>query len=190
MQRRVAIGMFLSAPVWTTTACTHQPWCTAPLDARGYDNETRDYGVPPTNDIHADDFQLPTPMTVDGATTVTTMEVRNLMIGTPPPVLIDVLGGVVTASLPGSVWIRGAGVGTSVDDPVQRRLAAALSPLTGGNLYRPLVFYCLSKTCWLSHNAAVRAVAMGYRAVYWYRGGRNAWLAAGLPLEPMRTVVL
>jgi rhodanese-related sulfurtransferase len=40
--------------------------------------------------------------------------------------------------------------------------------------------------CWLSRNATVRTVALGYSQVYWYRGGRNAWIAAGLPLQPVR----
>lgn len=30
-------------------------------------------------------------------------------------------------------------------------------------------------------NLALRLVAMGYTRVYWYRGGREAWKAAGLP---------
>jgi rhodanese-related sulfurtransferase len=47
------------------------------------------------------------------------------------------------------------------------------------------VLFCLSKTCWLSHNAAVRAVALGYRKVFWCRGGREAWVAAGLAMEPV-----
>jgi len=29
--------------------------------------------------------------------------------------------------------------------------------------------------------AALRAVAAGYGKVYWYRGGIEAWTAAGLP---------
>ena len=59
-----------------------------------------------------------------------------------------------------------------------------LSELAGGNKARAIVFFCLSKTCWLSHNAAVRAVALGYD-VYLYCGGRNAWQAAGLAMEPV-----
>ena len=31
-------------------------------------------------------------------------------------------------------------------------------------------------------NLALRLVALGYTEVYWYRGGREAWLAAGLPV--------
>jgi len=35
-------------------------------------------------------------------------------------------------------------------------------------------------------NLAVRLVALGYKNVFWYRGGREAWEVAGLPEEEMR----
>jgi len=38
--------------------------------------------------------------------------------------------------------------------------------------------------CWESYNAALRALRLGYREVYWYRGGVASWQAAGLPLYP------
>lgn len=44
-----------------------------------------------------------------------------------------------------------------------------------------LVFYCASSSCWLSVNAAMRAVQLGYTKVHWYRGGLAAWAQAGLP---------
>jgi rhodanese-related sulfurtransferase len=43
------------------------------------------------------------------------------------------------------------------------------------------VFFCSGVRCWLSYNAALRAVRGGYANVYWYRGGIDAWRAAGLP---------
>ena len=47
---------------------------------------------------------------------------------------------------------------------------------------RTVVFFCESAQCWLSHNASLRALALGYRDVVWYRGGIEAWEAAGLPM--------
>ncbi len=52
-----------------------------------------------------------------------------------------------------------------------------------------MVFYCLAE-CWMSWNAAKRAIALGYRQVIWYPEGTDGWAAAGLPLsvtepEPM-----
>jgi PQQ-dependent catabolism-associated CXXCW motif protein len=45
-----------------------------------------------------------------------------------------------------------------------------------------VVLYCLAD-CWMSWNAAKRALAIGYSNVAWYREGTDGWVAAGLPLE-------
>jgi rhodanese-related sulfurtransferase len=44
-----------------------------------------------------------------------------------------------------------------------------------------LIFFCLDGSCPESYQAAKQALAAGYRDVLWYRGGVNAWSAAGLP---------
>ena len=62
-------------------------------------------------------------------------------------------------------------------DDFRRGLDKALD-----NRKRPLVFYCL-KDCWMSWNAAKRALAQGYPNVDWYPEGSDGWAAAGLPLE-------
>jgi PQQ-dependent catabolism-associated CXXCW motif protein len=49
------------------------------------------------------------------------------------------------------------------------------------------VFYCLA-SCWMSWNAAKRALAIGYRHVAWYPDGTDGWAADHLPLE-LRTPV-
>ena len=80
-------------------------------------------------------------------------------------------------AIPGSLWIPGVGLGeipVSVDDFYRQRLAAA----TNEHLARPLIIYC-HKTCWLSWNAAKRAISYGYRNVYWYPYGIEGWKAAG-----------
>ncbi|MGH8209820.1 MAG: MBL fold metallo-hydrolase [Steroidobacteraceae bacterium] len=88
-------------------------------------------------------------------------------------------------AIPGSLWIPGVGLGEippAVDGFFRQRLAAA----TGGSLTRRLVIYC-HKTCWLSWNAAKRAISYGYRNVYWFRDGIEGWKAAGYPtaiIEP------
>jgi PQQ-dependent catabolism-associated CXXCW motif protein len=88
-------------------------------------------------------------------------------------------------AIPGSWWIPGVGLGEippTVDGFFRQRLATA----TGGNLKRRLVIYC-HETCWLSWNAAKRAISYGYGSVYWYRDGIEGWKAAGYPtavIEP------
>nr|WP_146910579.1 rhodanese-like domain-containing protein [Arenimonas daejeonensis] len=53
---------------------------------------------------------------------------------------------------------------------------------TQGRKDRPMVFYCQSTQCWMSYNAALRAINLGYTKVLWYRGGIEAWQQAGLPM--------
>jgi PQQ-dependent catabolism-associated CXXCW motif protein len=176
---------FIAVLFCVSAGCAAQPWQKVSLTAPAYDNETQDFGVQPTTIIRTGDFDAPTPTRIVGATTITTPQLRDMMLASPPPMLIDVLGGNQTVSLPGALWLRGAGLGNSLHDQTQEKLGMRLSELAGGNKARAIVFFCLSKTCWLSHNAAVRAVALGYSNVYWYRGGRNAWQAAGLAMEPV-----
>ena len=57
-----------------------------------------------------------------------------------------------------------------------------LEKATGGDKAKPLVFYCL-RDCWMSWNAAKRAIAVGYRDVSWYPDGTDGWSEAGHPLE-------
>jgi PQQ-dependent catabolism-associated CXXCW motif protein len=159
-------------------------WWGTPLQYDTYDGETQNFGLRPTATIRVNNFEAPTPTTIIGAHTVTTPRLRDMLASPNPPLLIDVLGGNPQDSLPGAILFTQAGLGNSYSDQVQQHLAAHLTQLTHGNLRAPIVFFCLSKTCWLSHNAAVRAVSLGYTNVLWYRGGRDAWIAAGLPMEP------
>ena len=79
--------------------------------------------------------------------------------------------------IPGSLWIAGAGAGTidsNVDKLYQQRLAEA----TSHDLAHPVVVYCHER-CWLSWNAAKRAIRYGYRNVYWFPDGIEGWRAAG-----------
>ena len=57
-----------------------------------------------------------------------------------------------------------------------------LAKVTHGDRTRLIVLYCLAD-CWMSWNAAKRALAIGYSNVAWYREGTDGWLAAGLPLK-------
>ena len=52
---------------------------------------------------------------------------------------------------------------------------------------RTLVIYCKAG-CWMSWNAAKRAIAYGYSNVLWFPDGTDAWAAAGLPTEPSEPV--
>ena len=159
---------------------------TATLAGTVFDEETKSWGVEPTNSYRAKKVHAPTPNTIAGATVVTTGELLERMRGASPPVLVDVLGRKSHRTLPGALWLKGAGTGR-VDDDLQEKLAAALEKATGGDKGRTVVFFCQSAQCWLSHNASLRALALGYGDVVWYRGGIQAWEAAGLPMVRPRS---
>lgn len=149
-------------------------------------SEDADHGIAPTRVLKTTGLSGPTPRDIPGAKTIRTEELRRSLGSQPQPLLFDVLGGDGHASLPGAIWLPGAGRGESFSDSIQQQLARALEATTKGDRSRPIVFFCQGPQCWLSYNAALRAVALGYQSVYWYRGGIEAWLAAGGELAPMR----
>jgi PQQ-dependent catabolism-associated CXXCW motif protein len=141
------------------------------------------------------DYRAPTPLTVPGGRMVSTEEARALL-GRRDVVWVDMLPaprrpeGLAPGSLwrpsprlgiPGSVWLPEAGRGV-LPPETEAWFRDSLARATGGDLGRPVVFYCLAD-CWMSWNAAKRAAAWGYREVLWYRDGTDGWEAAGLPTE-------
>lgn len=155
--------------------------------AQAYAEEDRDWGVAATERLREAPYTAPTPLAIPGARLIATRELEALVSPGHPerPVLVDVASGEGHLTLPGAVWIPGSGRGTSFVDPIQAQFIDLMARLTGGNKSRPLVYFCVNAQCWLSYNAALRAVAAGYTRVYWYRGGIEAWRAAGLPLAAM-----
>ncbi len=153
-------------------------------------DETQDFGVAPSAELRLVDHASPTPREIPGARTISTAEVRKLLQAAPAkrPVFFDALGDEHHASLPGAISLPGVGHGTSFDDEIQGRLAKTLAAATGGDRGRTLIFFCTGPRCWLSYNAALRAVRLGYRDVRWYRGGLEAWGAGGGALTELRTV--
>lgn len=76
-----------------------------------------------------------------------------------------------------AVWLPNVGYGvlSPEHDAYFRR---NLSALTNGSKAKPLVFFCL-RNCWMSWNAAKRALSYGYSNVAWYRDGTDGWQEAG-----------
>jgi PQQ-dependent catabolism-associated CXXCW motif protein len=153
-------------------------------------DEAADFGVAPTRELRLINYAAPTPREVPGAKTVMTPQLRAWLQRDPQqqPLLLDVIGDQGHDSLPGAIWLPGAGRGLSFDDALQAHFAKSLEQLTEGDRGRALVFFCAGNRCWLSYNAALRAAILGYSEVYWYRGGIDAWISAGGKLAPIRTV--
>jgi PQQ-dependent catabolism-associated CXXCW motif protein len=142
--------------------------------------------VEPTSNLRTSELSAPTPATIPGARTITTAELVDLRRASPRPVLIDVMGGTGHNTIPGSVWLQGAGVGTSFDDGIQSRLVAAVTRLTQDDKNRTVVTFCPSEHCWASYNTALRLARAGFTDVRWYRGGMLAWNSSQQPTEPAR----
>jgi PQQ-dependent catabolism-associated CXXCW motif protein len=134
----------------------------------------------------------PVPLTLTGGTVIHNAHQLRALIKQGGTVIVDVSNAprrpehmapdapwlpLPHRAIPGSLWIPGVGLGeipVAVDDFYRQRLAAA----TNEHLARPLLIYC-HRSCWLSWNAAKRAISYGYRNVYWYRDGIEGWKAAG-----------
>jgi PQQ-dependent catabolism-associated CXXCW motif protein len=159
---------------------THQaPALQQQASAANYAQESTDFGVSPQNALQSN-LGTRTPTQIPGARVVTTTALHEAIQQRQRFLLVDAWDDNQHASLPGAVHIPYAGSFGSFNDKTQRALRLELTRLTGGARDYPIVFYCAGSICWESYNAALRAVAMGFSQVYWYRGGVAAWKAAGL----------
>lgn len=147
-----------------------------------YAEEGRSWGIEPPPGYRAKDYHAPTPDTLPGARIVRTRELSEMLERNPRPFLVDVLSGPAHRSLPGALWLHNGGLG-DFDAAEEQRFVDVLARLSGHDKAREIVFFCSGARCWLSYNAALRAVRAGYRNVYWYRGGVEAWREAGLPTQ-------
>lgn len=139
-------------------------------------------GVTATAHLHTGAMHGATPASIPGGQLITTRGLQELVNGRQTPfILLDILGG--PQVIPGAQFAVPAAQPGSFTDATQQQFAQFLQQATGGNKEYPLVLYCQSRECWMSYNAALRAINMGYRNVLWYRGGIEAWQAAGLPLQ-------
>ena len=145
------------------------------------DWERRDMGIAATGDLHDGAFHGPTPNKIPGGQVISTKGLVPLLQRANMQVhVFDVLGG--PESLPNAIPAAWAAQPGSFDDATQQRMGQMLGQVTSDKSDAPLVFYCQSSQCWMSYNAALRAIRLGYRNVLWYRGGVDAWKSAGLPL--------
>ena len=146
------------------------------------------------------EYRTPTPATLRGATTVDAEQLHALLEH-EAAALIDVLplmrkppdfppGGLwrppTRRNLPGSVWLPNVGDG-DISPEFEEYLIENLERLTLQSKQSAFVFYCL-RNCWMSWNAAKRALVMGYRNVYWFPGGTDEWKLMGYPLEVSKPV--
>ncbi|TQV83107.1 PQQ-dependent catabolism-associated CXXCW motif protein [Denitrobaculum tricleocarpae] len=145
-------------------------------------------------------FRAPVPESLTGARTVQTKEAMDLH-GAGEVVFIDVLprpprparlaDDVVWRprqrdNIPGSVWLPNVGFG-ALNPEIESYFQENLARLTKGDKEAGILIYCLAD-CWMSWNAAKRALTYGYSQVYWYPQGTDGWTGAGGKLEASEPV--
>jgi PQQ-dependent catabolism-associated CXXCW motif protein len=147
-----------------------------------------------------DSYRAPTPATLRGAKVLTTDEAHTLWVE-QQAAFIDVLPrpprpqGLPPSTIwhpkprldiPNSIWLPDTGYGV-LPSAMEAYFARGLAEASAGDQGRMLVFYCL-ENCWMSWNAAKRAISLGYTDVAWYREGTDGWTAKGFPTEAREPV--
>jgi PQQ-dependent catabolism-associated CXXCW motif protein len=155
----------------------------------------RPQGVAEPEGFRLGAYRAPVPASLKGARVITTAEAEaihkageavfvDVLPHAPRPANLPV--GTIwreapRRNIPGSIWLPDTGYGelaAVTEDYLRRNLAR----VTAGNPAKLLVIYCL-RDCWMSWNAAKRALAMGYANVAWYPDGTDGWAQAGLALQ-------
>jgi PQQ-dependent catabolism-associated CXXCW motif protein len=151
-------------------------------------------GVLEPQTYRLEDYRSPVPDTLKGAKVIDVKAAERLWRGNSA-VFIDVLphppkpklpeGTVYRPkthdSIPGAIWLADVGYGAltpEMEDYFRRGLEIA----TSGDKGKAVVIFCLSD-CWMSWNAAKRALSWGYGNILWFPGGADRWSDAGLPLQ-------
>mgnify|MGYP001415321273 CR=1 FL=1 len=151
--------------------------------------------VPEPEGYRMDEYRAPVPDRLSGGTVVTAAEAYALWQagGTAfvdvlprPPKPANLPEGTIwrdkpRLSIPGAIWLPNTGYG-ALAPVMEEYFRAGLDKVTGGDPAHPLLFFCLDD-CWMSYNAARRAIAMGRTRVYWMPGGTDDWGFFDYPLE-------
>src|SRR5580704_6503413 len=152
-------------------------------------------GVPEPDGYRLENYRSPTPTTLRGARVIGTDEAEKIWrshsasfvdVLPRPPRPRNLPEGTLwrdtpRANIPGSIWLPDTGYG-ELAPSMAGYFSKGLDKATSGDRSRMLVLYCLAD-CWMSWNAAKRALSLGYSDVAWYPEGTDGWFAALLPLE-------
>lgn len=135
------------------------------------------------------------PDTLQGATRVNALDILALQ-SERPVAIIDVIPEhrrpdflpegqlwipVPHKGLAGALWLPDVGYGV-LSETTEAYFKHHLEQATGGDSDHALVFYCRID-CWMSWNAAKRALSYGYSSVYWFADGIEDWSFEDLPME-------
>ena len=150
---------------------------------------------PEPEDYRMDHYRAPVPATLAGAEVVDDQRAHQLW-SDGKTAFIDVLprapkpeglpAGTVwrekpRRSIPGAIWLPNVGYG-AIHADTHAYFKAGLQAATDGDLEHPVLIFCLAD-CWMSWNAAKRAMEYGYTRVYWYPEGTDGWEFEDFPTE-------
>jgi len=150
---------------------------------------------PEPQGYRTENYRAATPAGLAGAHTLSTAEAEALWrqrvavfidVMPHPPRPQNLPAGTVWRdkprfNIPGSIWLPDTGYG-ELAAPTEAYLRMGLAAITTNFRMKALVFYC-QRDCWMSWNAAKRALAWGYGNVFWYAEGTDGWQEKDLPLE-------
>jgi TolB-like protein/DNA-binding winged helix-turn-helix (wHTH) protein/rhodanese-related sulfurtransferase len=146
---------------------------------RDHADEDADFGVSSDRELHSTLVGF-TPRDAPGTTTIRTSDFFQFLTDARP-VVIDTMTDSWGRSIPGAIGLASAGSGGGFADVGQECLRIKMRELTEGDFNRPIVAVGWNSERFDGRNLALRLTALGYTKVYWYRGGREAWEANGLP---------
>jgi TolB-like protein/DNA-binding winged helix-turn-helix (wHTH) protein/rhodanese-related sulfurtransferase len=120
------------------------------------------------------DMFAPTPTSIPNAATIDTKSLLAMVKDSRPKLIIDV--GTGTSVIDGAAWVDTAGK-PGGDDAFAETCAQRFTIQNAG---RPIVVMGDGTYGVGAYNAALHLVDAGYKNIYWYRGGEEAWAKAGL----------
>jgi PQQ-dependent catabolism-associated CXXCW motif protein len=154
--------------------------------------------VPEPSGYRMENFRTPVPATLHGARVLTEDEAADIW-NKNGAVFIDVYPQAPKPpnlpagtfwrepshrSIEGAQWLPNVGYG-ALSATVDEHFRSRLDRLSKGKRDAPLIFFCL-KDCWMSWNAAKRALEYGYTNVLWFRDGTDGWQELGYPLVEVK----
>jgi TolB-like protein/DNA-binding winged helix-turn-helix (wHTH) protein/Flp pilus assembly protein TadD/rhodanese-related sulfurtransferase len=141
-------------------------------------DEHADQSVPVTDLMGVHSMFDPTPRRAPGAETIDTARLTKLISTDHPPIL-DVGSG--AASVPGADLRSADQLSSEQLQEYARTVTASGTPPV-----RSLVVMSDSSNGWASYNAVLQLRSAGLR-IFWYRGGEEAWAAAGMKAQDRRS---
>ncbi|MBS0250759.1 MAG: PQQ-dependent catabolism-associated CXXCW motif protein [Proteobacteria bacterium] len=150
-------------------------------------------GPPPPepSSYRTDKYRSPVPLTLKGATVLSSNQAMKVWseghavfidVYPHPPKPAGLPPGTIWRetthmTIENAVWLPNVGYG-ALSAKYESYFKDNLEKLTAGDKAKPLVFFCL-RNCWMSWNAAKRALSFGYTNVSWFRDGTDGWQEIG-----------